>query len=479
MFKNSCVWLGCVATMVAVVSGGVEATSPISDVHDGAAFVPSEFECGTASPGEWLAEFRAAVARGEVRDPTSRPLPIVAPGRTRAATVEDCGLSREQVFAFEDTDGLLLTNYSTGQLLALMTEAANAVLAAHGDNYDFIGYWVNFEPHHKIGGAFYALIENNVRGIGLGPFNRRPEYGLGGENIEGYIMMWNINSGHWQPGTGQDADFTRLALAQEFEHRFAMFLPPLADGRVLQGDNGDCGRVSHWNWQVDGQGSGMEIAEWVGASPAILQQKFVSFNTDIEGGVFSYTDLYLMGYLSGAQMDAGNSELRFMDTSDCSREYSGKISKFTSADIIASAGQRVPSSEDSQKNFRTAWVMIHRPGDPPSGGELDKATAILEQHQRDWRFSTLSLGTMDDSLVVNCECIDKFKVRCRNNKLKAKIKSTLADGAELTIDNGGEQKTLTIRSAGAGKVKWKNQSGQHEVSVVECKDRNAKVDCGE
>ncbi len=477
MSKNACVWL-CFVAAVAVIPVSAEAAPPTPAVHDEAALAASGFECGYRSHDEWLAEFQAAVARGEVVDPTSRPLPMVAPGRPRSATAADCGLSREQIFAFEDTDRLLLTNYSTGQLLGLMTEAANTVLAAHGDNYDFIGYWVNFEPHHKIGAAFYALIENNVRGIGLDPFNRRPDYGLAGENIEGFIMMWNINSSHWQPGEGQNADFTRLALAQEFEHRFAMFLPPLPDGRVLQGDNGNCGRVAHWNWQVDGQGSGMEIAEWVGANPAILEQKFVSFNTDIGGGVFSYSDLYLMGYVSGAEMDAGNSELRFMDTSDCSRQYFGDISTFASADIIASAGQRVPSSQNSQKNFRTAWVMIHLPGDPPSGAELDKATAILEQHQRDWRFSTLGLGTMDNSLLVNCECIDKFKVRCRNNKLKAKIKSTLAEGAELTIDNGGDQKTLTIRSTGAGKVKWKNQTGQHEVSVVECKNRNTKVDCG-
>ena len=106
-----------------------------------------------------------------------------------------------------------------------------------------------------------------------------------------------LNTGYWEAGDGPGADFTRLALGQEFEHRFALFLPPLLEGSVLQGDNAGCGRVFHWNWKTDGQGSAMEISEWVGSNPAVLEGSFVTFNTDT-GGVFSYTDLYLMGYVS-------------------------------------------------------------------------------------------------------------------------------------------------------------------------------------
>jgi len=148
----------------------------------------------------------------------------------------------------------------------------------------------------------------------------------------------------------------------------------------------------------------MEISEWIGSSPAELVGNFVTFNTDIPGGVFSYTDLYLMGYVSPAEMDAGNSELRFMDNSFCSQFYSGTISTFSSADIIASAGARVPDSTAAQKHFRTAWVMIHRPGDPPSAAELNKAVGILNQHTADWNLSTLGRGTMDNSRFDDCNC---------------------------------------------------------------------------
>ena len=147
----------------------------------------------------------------------------------------------------------------------------------------------------------------------------------------------------------------------------------------------------------------MEISEWIGTNPATRNGSSINFNTDT-GGVFSYTDLYLMGYVSPSEMDAGNSELRFMNDSNCSPNYFGPISKFASADIIAAAGERIPSWEDSQKDFRTAWIIIHLPGLPPTDLQLDKTVAILQQHTLDWRFSTLNRGNMNNALFSDCNC---------------------------------------------------------------------------
>ena len=356
------------------------------------------------TPGHVTRAIDRATEAGEIADPRARRLPAVAP-RTPHLPRAGQPLSHDDIFPFEDSASVLLTNFSDGQLIDLMVEAANAAILAAGDNFDFIGYWVNFQPHHLIGAAFYAGVENDVEGIGDASgdgtplFNERADLGLLGDHVEGFIMMWNINSTGWAPGTGSNADFTRLALAQEFEHRFAMFLPDLLDGRSLQGTSG-CGRIFHWNWKVDGQGSGMEISEWTGASPPVLTSNFISFNTDIPGSVFSYTDLYLMGYVSPSEMDAGNSELRYMDTSNCveGSSYFGNVSTFSSADIVASAGPRVPDHTAEDQHYRTAWIMIHQPGDPPSSAELEKAVQILEQHQLDWSLSTLGRGTMDNSL---------------------------------------------------------------------------------
>ena len=276
-------------------------------------------------PSEWVPELRAAAARGEIPDPRQRVLPAIpaiGPPPLHLGSGPPC-ITSASIHLFEDTNQLLLTNFTDCQLIDLMTQAANDLIATRGDIFDFVGFWINFTANHEIGAAFYLPIENDVTGIGDASFagtplfNFRPDMGLAGSNVEGYVMMWDVNHSYWSGGTSSAADFTRLALAQEFEHRFAMFLPDLLDGRRLQGDDASCGRSAHWNWRVDGQGSGMEISNWIGSNPASLAQSFVSFNTDISGGVFSYTDLYLMGYVSPAEMDAGNSELRYMDTSGC------------------------------------------------------------------------------------------------------------------------------------------------------------------
>ena len=370
----------------------------------------ARLDCGYRAPSYWLGELRRGVAAGELSDPKWRPIPPLPPSPlpVAGAVSGDVALTSEDIFPFEDTAGVLLTNYTDAQLLDLLVTAANQVLVTYGDSFDFVGFWLNFVPDHVIGTAFYVPIENDVSGIGdpstIGTplFNYRADLGLGGNRIEGFVMMNNINSGTWQAGTGANADFTRLALGQEFGHRWATYLPDLLDGRSLQGDNLTCGRVFHWNWQLDGQGSSMEISEWVGTSPANLTGSFVNFNNDIPGGIYSYSDLYLMGYVSPLEMDAGNSELRFMDNSACGSSYSGTISTLSSMDLIASAGARSPDWVSYQKDFRTAWVMIHQPGNRPSTVELNKAVAILEQQEIDWVTSTLGRGTLDNSLSEPC-----------------------------------------------------------------------------
>jgi hypothetical protein len=370
---------------------------------------PTGLDCGYRSPAAWLAEIRSAVARGEIADPLDHEIPPIAPRPANAGPVDPTPcLTVDHFFLFEDTDQVLVSDFSDGELIAVLADAANALMAVHGDVYDFIGFFLNFYPDHYR--AYYVTIFNDVTGIGdpsgkgTPIFDERKAFGVGGETVQGFVMMGNVNDPDWQPGNGPSADFTRLALGQEFEHRWALFLPDLLDGRTMQGDNASCGRIAHWNWKVDGQGSAMELSEWVGSDPAVLAGSFVTFNRDIPGGVFGYTDLYLMGYVSPAEMDAGNSELRYMHNSACGGNYFGPISDFTSADIIAAAGPRSPDTTSSQRDFNTGWVMIHLPGDPPTFPEKNKARNILLQHQIDWHDSTLGRGTMNNQLFPDCNC---------------------------------------------------------------------------
>ena len=373
--------------------------SPPTPAQAGRQATYRHLDCGFEEDASATREYIRKVRSGQI---PRRSIPRVAPRVSAGGGL----VTADDLFLYEDTNSLLLTDFSNGDLISLMADAANALLIAHGDNFDFVGFWLNFAPHHTIGAAFYKLIENDVLGIGdvgapIGEptlFNIRPDLGLVGDNVEGFIMMWDVTSSQWAPGNGPSARFTRTTLGQEFEHRFALFLPPLLDGRDMQGDYANCGRGFHWNWQIDGQGSSMEISEWVGVSPAVLVGTGANFNTDIPNSVYSYTDLYLMGYLTPAEMDAGNSELRFMEGSDCSSDFFGTISTFSSADIIASAGPRFPDSTAEDKDYRTGWVMFHLPGQAPTVTQLNKTAGILNQFTIDWAVSTLERGSMDNTL---------------------------------------------------------------------------------
>lgn len=415
--------------------------------------IPS-FECGYHSPKQWLDELGAAVARGEIPDRATRVISPIQQGQPRTGSgIMPC-LSPAHIFPFEDTNQILLTDYSTGQLLDLMVSAANDLMAAHGDIYDFVGFWLNFAPHHVIGTAAYVGLENDVTGIGVQSavgtelFNLRADMGVGGQNIEGMLITWNINWPQWQPGTGPGAFMTRVALGHEFEHRFAMFLPDLLDGRRMQGYGGfGCYGAGHPNPGVDSQGSVLGIGDWVGSDPAVVQASFPDFflfNSDT-GGLWSYTELYLMGYVSPVEMDAGNSELRYMDDWDCvSVDYFGPISTISSGDIIAAAGPRVPDSTTEDKHYRTGWIMIHLPGDPPNTGQRAKAVAIHEQQQIDWSYSSLGLGTMNNSLFNDCNCNDvpdtddiedKSSEDCNDNDIPDECDIEIGESSDLN-ENG-------------------------------------------
>lgn len=155
-------------------------TPPADDPHHSekhkakpisAAIAPLGFDCGYHPPEWWLRELQEAVRRGEIPYPATKRLPVVAPRIQRQggpACVPTPNTT--DLFPFEDSAGLLLTNFSNGALGALMTDAANALLAAEGDNFDFVAFWVNFTPHHTVSGgsAFYRGLENDVSGIGRG-----------------------------------------------------------------------------------------------------------------------------------------------------------------------------------------------------------------------------------------------------------------------------------------------------------------------
>ncbi len=378
--------------------------------------------CTTGSPSSYVRAIERAIADGLVHDHALAPAIPATPRITFPASSTrgaPC-LAPEQIYLYEDTNALLVSAYSSGELFAFMVQAANQLIAEWGDNYDFIGFWMDFTPTDQLGSAaFYLPVMNDVTGIGfpdsdlpdMMTFDNHDALGLAGDNVDGLVMMWNVNDALWTiPGA------TRAIMGHEFGHRWACFLPPTSDGIEFQGDNTECYAVSHWNSRVDAQASVLGISEWIGSDPAVLTPQFfnyINFNTEIPnpptgGGLWSYPELYLMGYVSPAEMDSLTQEFRYMVDAVCdpATPHAGAIRALSSADIIAAAGPRAPTSTDpeSQKHFRAAWIMVHQPGSPPSPNDLALATEFLEQNTTDWGPSTLSRGSINHALFYDPDC---------------------------------------------------------------------------
>lgn len=115
-------------------------------------------DCGFQPRDVVLKAIADAVAAGEIPDPTRKVLPVVQ-ARTNLAGAAGVGgvptVMPDDIFFFEDSESRLVEGFSTGQLFNLMADATNAVLTDLGDNFDFIGIFLNFVPFQQIGGAFY------------------------------------------------------------------------------------------------------------------------------------------------------------------------------------------------------------------------------------------------------------------------------------------------------------------------------------
>jgi len=303
-----------------------------------------------------------------------------------------------QIFQYEDTDSVMLEpTQDNGAQVALMVEAANALIALHGDEFDFIGFYTAFEPAFRLGGAFYTGVRNNVSGIGMNHFDNHARLGLLGDRLQAMVMLYTTHQTGVNPETCEPGV---TLMFHEIGHRWAVWLPDLADGRSLEGDGGACGTGLHWGFYVDCQWSSLQCLEWVGDHPLKNNGDFP--NTDT-GGWLSLLEVYLMGYISAGEMDALMSEQRYLDQG-CKDPYNGTVSTFSSADIIAVAGERVPTVEFAQKDFKSAWVVLYQPGAPPTAAELDNLGLLVEKFTSDWSITTLGRGTMTGTLFPDCNC---------------------------------------------------------------------------
>lgn len=255
----------------------------------------------------------------------------------------------------------------------------------HKDEYDFLVIFSNFgfQMPEADAKAFYLGVKNDTQGIGRAFFDYSSLFGSNSK-LQGTIDMGNITDLTIDP---LDPDFEASLdiLSHELMHRWGSYMKFMtAQGMVSTALLGK--DLSHWSFLLNSYGSVLYGNHW-------QDNGNHTFTSTATRKYYSPLDLYLMGFIDKTQVPPmlliDNSDIDPKQMPEIGLTISGTPSSITIGDIIAAEGERIPGPSESQKEFRTAFILITAPG-TFTGDELYG----IEDIRNGWvtRFSVLTDG---------------------------------------------------------------------------------------
>ncbi|MBC3872944.1 CARDB domain-containing protein [Undibacterium flavidum] len=250
------------------------------------------------------------------------------------------------------------------------TVIAKEFYRTHPDHYDFIVVFSNFEFDTGDALASHLGVQNKVKGLGIPQFDNTKEFGSSGKLL-GYIDMAALSRYTTNP-FNPDFESVLRTFSHEFLHQWgARVRFKAADGTLstalLGKDN------SHWSFLLN-SGASVEYGnQWRDNSDG-------SFTSTGGYQFFSPLDLYLMGMykknevptfflIDNPNIDKNRLPLSGVTVSGVRREISIE-------DVIAAEGPRIPSADNSQKEFRLGFVLLSRAGAEPTDAEIAALNGI-------------------------------------------------------------------------------------------------------
>ena len=258
----------------------------------------------------------------------------------------------------------------------------------HADNYDFLVVFTDFEFNTGFARAFHWSIQNQITGIGQEIFDNTEAFGSDGR-LQGYTDMASMSRWVMDP-YHPEFDTVLSVMGHELMHQWS------GRARFDQGagiDNGLLGRNnSHWSNLFDTGASVLYGHKWRNNGNG-------TFTSEANFKFFSPLDLYLAGFYGADEVPPmtliENPEISpqftpYQGLQNHGSTISGTARTVTIEDIIRAEGERVPSVENSQKDFRFAFILVTTPGKTVS----DRAIANINYVRRAFldRFSIWTGG---------------------------------------------------------------------------------------
>jgi hypothetical protein len=261
----------------------------------------------------------------------------------------------------------------------------------HSQGYDFIVIFTDFDIDLENAFAFFSPIRNDVTGLGLPLFDLSNFFG--DPQYQGFLMMGFIENYPDNPQeTFLGSNNTIDVMGQENGHRWLAFPTAIIEGKRSSELLGR--QLAHWNFYMDTDASEMEGND-------IRDNGNGTFTTIASTSRYSNLDLYMMGFLPPSKVKP-----TFFVRADANRgrapqegfTFSGTRVNVTLNDIIQAEGEREPSSADSQKIFKEAFVYLTQPGTNPSNERISHVETIRSQWVNFFRTKTKRKGKLDTNL---------------------------------------------------------------------------------
>ncbi len=259
-------------------------------------------------------------------------------------------------------------------------EVARKFYRTHPDNYDQLVIWTDTTVIDNAF-AFESTVANEIRGIGVEQFDASRDFGSSGR-LRSFVMMDFIGKypdDPLQKFLGENN--TVSVLGQETGHRWLAFL----DFRDHNGQRSQAllGRdQAHWSFFFDSDASVMEgndIEDLGGGS----------FRTTAAVQRYSRLDQYAMGLIPESQVPSffyveNPTNVSGSRTASSAPAvgvtFNGTRRDVLIQDVTAILGARVPSSADSARVHRQAFILVVGAGRSPDTGQIAK----LDRVRRAW-----------------------------------------------------------------------------------------------
>ena len=260
-----------------------------------------------------------------------------------------------------------------------IVEVAHKFYRTHPDNYDQLVIWTDTTVIDNAF-AFESTVANEIRGIGVEQFDASRDFGSAGR-LRSFLMMDFIGKypdDPLQKFLGENN--TVSVLGQETGHRWLAFLEFRQNGQRSQALLGR--DQAHWSFFFDSDASVMEgndIEDLGGGS----------FRTTAAVQRYSRLDQYAMGLIPESQVPSFfyvDSPTNVAGSRTASSApavgvtFNGTRRDVLIQDVTAVLGPRVPSSSESTRVHRQAFILVVGAGRSPDSGQISK----LDRIRRAW-----------------------------------------------------------------------------------------------